>query len=445
MLDIIFISYDEPNADINWRRLKDRFPHSKRVHGVKGIANAHIEAANRSHTRFFYVVDGDAEIDDSFDFSYKPQSYDEEYVHIWYAENPAIGASYGYGGVKLFNKRFFKNVTSQLDFSTTLTANVKILPELSCVTRFNSDPFRSYRGAYREAVKLYTTANSGEGFIQAEARERLERWLNPNDCEFREYIVAGATDGVEEAKRKNDLMFINDHDLMNHSFKVRHPQLDEDTSPLPKENHPMRHELFFTTRIASALYDPYVAQKLPLMELRDALSDGQLLSKVWLIEELDKLMKLGYIHVESKEQPLRVAILGGWIGTLALMMNTWELPLHVTSVDLDARSNRIAEKLNYDYAFTTMTMDMYDVDYTKFDVIINTSSEHIPDIARWREGIPAGKIVIVQNNNFADGEGHVSCVTSVHQLKHLLKLSESLYEGTRQFPQYNRFMLIGRT
>ena len=37
MFDIIFISFDEPNADENWKLLKEIAPHAKRVHGVKGI------------------------------------------------------------------------------------------------------------------------------------------------------------------------------------------------------------------------------------------------------------------------------------------------------------------------------------------------------------------------------------------------------------------------
>jgi len=37
MYDIIFISYNEPNADKNWLALKSRFPMAKRVHGIKGI------------------------------------------------------------------------------------------------------------------------------------------------------------------------------------------------------------------------------------------------------------------------------------------------------------------------------------------------------------------------------------------------------------------------
>lgn len=47
MYDIVFISYNEPNAEKNWESLKQRFPSAKRVDGVKGIHEAHKKAAKK--------------------------------------------------------------------------------------------------------------------------------------------------------------------------------------------------------------------------------------------------------------------------------------------------------------------------------------------------------------------------------------------------------------
>ena len=75
MHDIIFISYGEPNADENYNDLFKRFnvkgvfgDRVKRIDGVKGIHQAHIEAAKKASTRYFYVVDGDAVITKEFNF-----------------------------------------------------------------------------------------------------------------------------------------------------------------------------------------------------------------------------------------------------------------------------------------------------------------------------------------------------------------------------------------
>ena len=64
------ISHDEANADENFNKLKTRFPRAQRIHGVKGIHQAHIAAANLCSTEMFWIVDGDAIIDDNFNFDY---------------------------------------------------------------------------------------------------------------------------------------------------------------------------------------------------------------------------------------------------------------------------------------------------------------------------------------------------------------------------------------
>ena len=59
MLDVFFLSYDEPFADENFELLKMFAPHAKRVHGIKGIFDAHKECARQSKTGHFYVCDAD--------------------------------------------------------------------------------------------------------------------------------------------------------------------------------------------------------------------------------------------------------------------------------------------------------------------------------------------------------------------------------------------------
>ena len=48
----------------------DRFPRAKRVDGVKGIHQAHIEAAKLCTTDPIWIVDGDAVIMEDFYFDY---------------------------------------------------------------------------------------------------------------------------------------------------------------------------------------------------------------------------------------------------------------------------------------------------------------------------------------------------------------------------------------
>ena len=226
-LDIIFLSYDEPNADINFNLLQERFPYAKRIHGVKGIANAHKAAAELAETRLFYVVDGDTEVFPSFDFTFKPPSWDQDYVHIWKARNPVNGLEYGYGGVKLFSKKFFRNLEENVvDFSTSLTNDVKYLDEVVSLTYFNSDEFRAWRGAFRECAKLSGKAIDGQ--IDSETENRLRIWTSiadPNTYYF-DKVLDGANAGMEFGlKNKNDpeaLQKVNDFNWLKDIFEQKH-------------------------------------------------------------------------------------------------------------------------------------------------------------------------------------------------------------------------------
>lgn len=201
----------------------------------------------------------------------------------------------------------------------------------------------------------------------------------------------------------------------------------------------MDNQYSFITRIAGVLYDPYVEKHFKMPELRDALSDGQLRSKLWLIDEFDEVMA---VAPPGKQ---RVAVMGGWVGLLPLLMFTKGKMVSVTSFDIDERANTLAEKFNWGYDFKAVNKDMYEVDYSEFDVIINTSSEHIPDIRAWAKSLPPDKTVIVQNNNFVKGNGHVSCVKDEDELEKLLDLSDVFSSGRLKFPMYSRFMVVGFT
>ena len=64
--DIIFLSYDEDNADENWADLKKKCPWAKRVHGIYGSDAAHKAAAEMSSTDRFITCDADTIIKPEF-------------------------------------------------------------------------------------------------------------------------------------------------------------------------------------------------------------------------------------------------------------------------------------------------------------------------------------------------------------------------------------------
>ena len=100
-LDVVFISYNEPNAEENWQRVLEKSPNAFKINGIKGIVNAHKCAAKLATTDMFYVVDGDAYLTNDWSFNYQPSIFDRDCVHVWCSLNPVNGLEYGYGGVKL--------------------------------------------------------------------------------------------------------------------------------------------------------------------------------------------------------------------------------------------------------------------------------------------------------------------------------------------------------
>lgn len=222
MFDIVFISYDEKNADQNYNVLKEKYPFAKRVHGVKGIHQAHIAAAKISLTNMFWVVDADAIIKDDFDFKYNPGKYNLDTVHIWYSENPVTGLTYGYGGIKLLPKRHTIEMnTNSSDMTTSISSYVKVIPQVSNITAFNTDNFSTWRSAFRECVKLSSKVIDRQD--SKETEERLEAWLHPvPDAAFRHEAKRGAEEGKAYGITfKNDskaLNMINDFDWLRKIF-----------------------------------------------------------------------------------------------------------------------------------------------------------------------------------------------------------------------------------
>lgn len=212
MFDIIFISYNEPNAEENFAKLKARFPSAKRVKNVDGIHNAHIAAAKKSFTKMFWVVDGDAAVVDSFNFDYPVDEYNLETVHVWRSRNPVNGLEYGYGGIKLLPRLLTLSMrTDTLDMTTNISKNFKAIPEVSNITAFDTDPFRTWRSAFRECVKL--TVNN-----DPESLARLNTWCTTAQGEFAEDAIAGAIAGrnfaQENASDPEAISGINDFEWL---------------------------------------------------------------------------------------------------------------------------------------------------------------------------------------------------------------------------------------
>ena len=111
--DIIFLSYDEPNAEKNYADLCSKLPWAKRVHGVEGSDAAHKACADLSETEYFVTVDADNIIDPAFlnvEIDLDELGVTEDYVFSWCGKVHVNGLMYGNGGLKLWTRNFVHNM-----------------------------------------------------------------------------------------------------------------------------------------------------------------------------------------------------------------------------------------------------------------------------------------------------------------------------------------------
>jgi hypothetical protein len=225
LYDIVFISYNEPNADKNFAKLLERFPRAQRVHGVKGIHQAHIAAAKLATTPMFWVVDGDAVIEENFEFNLLLPKHDTDIVHVWLSRNPINNLKYGYGGVKLLPKQLTENMdVNQIDMTMSISNKFKVVQEISNITAFNTDPFNTWKSAFRECVKL--ASRPFDPGYQEETEDRLITWCNIGVNEqYGEYALAGARTGrrygIENISNPEELAKINDFDWLLEQFQTQ--------------------------------------------------------------------------------------------------------------------------------------------------------------------------------------------------------------------------------
>lgn len=192
--DIVFLSYREENAEHNWRDLKQRYPEAKRVHGIKGIREAHGKAAEVARHDYLFIVDGDNRICEGAEF-HLPDPPDEDTVHVWRAQNAVNGLVYGYGGIKLWPRAVFeRNLRHYDDHAMSATTHYRIVNEILSITAFNTSEISSFRAGFRESVKL---AKGIVGQTDRMARERLRSWLTIGlHAPFGKFCLLGARVGV---------------------------------------------------------------------------------------------------------------------------------------------------------------------------------------------------------------------------------------------------------
>jgi len=181
-----------------------------------------------------------------------------------------------------------------------------------------------------------------------------------------------------------------------------------------------------------------------MKQMLDSLSPNQFESKLWLVEMLS---------MYSIKNP-RIQLFGGWNGfpLIDLLMEEFE-PTLIENIDLDKDAIKVYKNYiknkqldtNIFRARHANVCEPYKFD-KKIDIVINTSSEHMPDLPELIKNKTYKKTCLfaLQSNNMFHVEDHINCVNNKNEFAQKSGLSNILYSDSLTMPNgYERYMVIG--
>jgi hypothetical protein len=218
-LDCIYLSYDEPQKEEFWLKIKNMVPWAKRVDGVKGSDAAHKAAGEASDTDRFILIDGDNMPDEEFfniqlDFTNKDPSFKKAQFR-WKALNIVNGLLYGNGGMSSWTKEYVAkmkthehqtdgDVSRIADFCMGGNDNLYWAMYNCYSTTFpNYTPFQAWRAGFREGVKMSLdrgakpTVNAFKEIVASRNLNNLTIWHNVGmDVDNGQWAIMGARMGT---------------------------------------------------------------------------------------------------------------------------------------------------------------------------------------------------------------------------------------------------------
>ena len=242
--DIIYLSYDEPNAEKNYADLLSKVPWAKRVHGVEGSDAAHKACAKLSETDRFITVDGDNIINPDFlgqELNFDEHTDLEHSVISWCGKNTINGLMYGNGGLKCWPKQYVldmkthenaeaDNPHAQVDFCWDL----KYIQQNSWYSDVhnNETALQAWRAGFREGVKMSLDQGerpTKEAFLQGHWKnlQRLWVWLMVGaDVENGLWAIYGAREGLYKTMCTDwDYVQVRDFKYLNSLWEEVEPRV----------------------------------------------------------------------------------------------------------------------------------------------------------------------------------------------------------------------------
>jgi len=212
-LDTVYLTYDEPQREEFWVRIKNMSPWAKRVDGVKGSDAAHKAAAAASDTERFILIDGDNLPNADF-FNLTLELPDDQWqsaVFRWRAKNHINGLMYGNGGVSSWTRTFVNNMRTHEATDGRTETEVEFCfdplywPMHDCysTTYPNGSDFHAWRAGFREGVKMCLNKGTKPSLNEFKDRvhqrnlDHLTVWHNiGRDVDHGIWAIAGARMGT---------------------------------------------------------------------------------------------------------------------------------------------------------------------------------------------------------------------------------------------------------
>lgn len=246
--DIIFLSYDEPNAEKNYADLCNKVPWAKRVHGVKGSDAAHKACAALSETEYFVTVDADNIVDPEFfnvEVDIEKLNLTPDHVFSWCGKVHVNGLMYGNGGLKMWTRKFVNNMRTHENSDPT---DVRGLVEFCFDNKYyqfdesysesftNASPFQAWRAGFREGVKMSLDQGAKVPKIQDtwwQNYQRLLIWCNVGaDVPNGQWSMYGALEGAYLTNCTDwDYANVRDFDWLTAQWEEKYSKITEKMLP----------------------------------------------------------------------------------------------------------------------------------------------------------------------------------------------------------------------
>jgi len=231
-LDCVYLSYDEPQKEEFWVKIKNAIPWAIRVDGVNGSDAAHKAAADASTTERFILIDGDNLPDEKF-FNLTLEYTNDDWakaVYRWRARNHVNGLMYGNGGISSWTREHIWNMRTHENSDGRDETLVEFcfdplywaMHDCYSTTYPNGSPFQAWRAGFREGVKMCLnkgakpSVNDFRTMVHKKNLENLTIWHNVGrDVENGAWSIAGARQGTYMTMLSNwDYKLVQNFDVL---------------------------------------------------------------------------------------------------------------------------------------------------------------------------------------------------------------------------------------